>query len=254
MLSYAHTITRLVAHHLWIVNVKAQLRSSNDGAPRPDQLYLNGHYILFDVSLVGDYFELRYLGQKFARLNKNFCSEVRRLALFGVKFQAYLSKSDWESLCTIQSDYRTATAVAFNVEVNVYGFEHHADQIGDILSQVGVFLQDPIYGLDDMPYHNPQVLELRGMKERQEALGTVEEESASNPISFGSATEQAKTSPERQRNTTDLVDSILDSLSQNGILQEISTDRNRIKAELLPCANGIHGCRSCTLIAISDTK
>jgi SWI/SNF-related matrix-associated actin-dependent regulator of chromatin subfamily A3 len=105
-----------------------------------------------------------------------------------------------------------------------------------------------------VPYHNPQLLEIRGVEERQEALGTVADESALNPISFGSAMEQEKTGPERQRNTTDLVDSILDSLSHNSILQEISTDKNRIKAKLLPYAHGIHGCHSCTLIAFSDIK
>ncbi|PQE24601.1 hypothetical protein CJF31_00011242 [Rutstroemia sp. NJR-2017a BVV2] len=217
------------------LHLLGSLRSSNDRAPHYDQFYSSGQYILFDVSLVGDYFELLYSGQKFARLNKNFCSEVRRLTPFGVKFQAYLSKSDWESLFPVQSNHRIGPARPFDVEVNVYSFKHHADQIGDILSQTGVFLQDPTYGLDEVPYHNPQLLEIRGVEKRQEeALDNVSDTSASNPISFGSVMEQEKTDPERQRNTTEIVDSILDSLSHNNILQEVSTDQNRIKAKLLP--------------------
>ncbi|KAM3069738.1 hypothetical protein ACMFMG_010447 [Clarireedia jacksonii] len=162
-------------------------------------------------------------------------SEVRRLTPFGVIFRAYLSKSDWESLFPVQSNHRAGPARLFDVEVNVYSFKHHADQIGDILSQTGVFLQDPTYGLDEEPYHNPQLLEIRGVEERQEeTLHTVSDTSAFNPISFGSVIEQEKTDPERQRNTTEIVDSILDSLSHNNILQEISTDQNRIKAKLLP--------------------
>jgi SWI/SNF-related matrix-associated actin-dependent regulator of chromatin subfamily A3 len=204
---------------------------------------------------VGDYFELLYSGKKFARLNKNFCSEVRRLTPFGVKFQAYLSKSDWESLFPVQSNHRTGPARTFDVEVNVYSFKHHADQIGDILSQIGVFLQDPTYGLDEVPYHNPQLLEFQRVEERQEeALNTVSDTSAFNPISFGSVMEQEKTDPERQRNTTEIVDSILDSLSHNNILQEVSTDQNRIKAKLLPYARGIYRFHSCTLTAFSDIK
>ena len=233
----------MVTHFLLIINVKAQLRSSNDRAPLISQLHSTNDYIVFDVSLVGDYFELLYSGQKVARLNKSFCGEIRQLTRFGVKFEAYLSKSDWASLFPFGSSYPTHHVAPFDVEVNVYSFGHHADQIGDILSQAGVFLQDPTYGLDEAPYHNPQLLEIQGIEERAETLGISAEEPALNLISFGPAIAQDQTGSERKINTTDLVDSILDSLSHNNILREISTDQNRIKAKLLPYAHGIHMCR-----------
>ena len=244
----------MAAHYVLIINVKAQLRSSNDRAPFLNHLYPISHYVLFDVSLVGDYFELLYSGQKFARLNKDFCREIRQLTRFGVKFQAYLSKSDWASLFPTRSNYPTSPAVSFDVEVNVYSFKHHADQIGDILAQAGVFLQDPTHDSNEVPYHNPQLLEIQGIEEREETPVAFAEGPALNLISFGSTIEQEKADPERQSKTTDLVDSILDSLSHNGILQEISTDQNRIKTKLLPYAHNIHKCRSCTLLTFSDIK
>jgi SWI/SNF-related matrix-associated actin-dependent regulator of chromatin subfamily A3 len=224
----------VIAYSFLITNVKAQLEMSNERPYRPGQFGSNSLYIIFKVSLVGDYFELLYSDQKTARLNKNFCSQARRLAYLGVQFQAYLLKADWNSVFAAQSKHSTASATTFAVEVNVYSFVYHANQVGEILSQAGFFLQNPAYDSGEVPYCNPQKLEFEGFEERQEAIATSADDSTAEPIYFGTPIDTEHAKQDRQLHTTNFVDSILNSLSHNSILHEISTDHNRIKTVLLP--------------------
>ena len=226
------------AHPSSIVDVKAQLRTSACGRIyRPALLYSS---IILKVSLVGDYFELLDSGQAFARLNKSFCSEARRLADFGVEFRAYMQKNSWDACCAALNNYLPdPSTTTFAVDVNVYSFRHHADRIGDIFSQAGFFLQCPTHEFAGVLYYNPQILEINGFEGRQETPANFATEPDSELTEAGMAMSFERTEPERQRNESDLVDSILNSLSHNGDLHEIHTDENRIRAELLPYTNTI---------------
>jgi SWI/SNF-related matrix-associated actin-dependent regulator of chromatin subfamily A3 len=216
--------------------VKARLRPSNYGmVSRPALFFSTSSSVGLEVSLIGDYFELLNLGQAFARLNKSFCSEARRLADFGVQFRAYLQKDSWEGFCaTLNNFLPEPSEPTFAVDVNVYSFRHHADRIGDIFSQAGFFLQRSIHDFVEGLYYNPQMLELEGLEERQETSSNFASESMSELVEPESSVSLDRTELERQRNGSDLVDSILNSLSHQGILREIDTDQNQIRTKLLP--------------------
>jgi len=121
----------------------------------------------------------------------------------------------------------------------VYSFRHHADRIGDIFSQAGFFLQYPTHDFVDALYYNPQLLEFEGFEERQETSASFANGSTLELVEPGISMSSARTDLEHQRNGSDMVDSILNSLSHHGILHEIHTDQNRIRTELLPYANTI---------------
>jgi SWI/SNF-related matrix-associated actin-dependent regulator of chromatin subfamily A3 len=217
--------------------VKAQLTRYGRGF-RPALLFPTGSSIILEVSLIGDYFELLNYGQAFARLNKSFCNEARRLADFGVGFRAYVQKNSWEACCAaLNNSQPEPSATTFAVDVDVYSFRHHADRIGDIFSQVGFFLQCPNHDFAEALYYNPQILEIKGFEEKQETSANFTSEAAPELAEAGISISSDCAEPEPQRDGSDLVDSILNSLSHNGILHEIHTDQNRIKTKLLPYAN-----------------
>jgi hypothetical protein len=219
--------------------VNAQLRTSKYGViSRPTLLFSSTSSIILEVSLKGDYFELLNSGQPFAHLNRGFCSEARRLADFGVEFRAYLQKDSWEAYyATLNNFLPESSAKTFAVDINVYSFRHHADRIGDIFSPAGFFLQHPTHDFVDALYYNPQLLEFEGFEEKRETSASLASESTLELAEPGISMSSDRADLEHQRNGSDLVDSILNSLSHHEILREIHTDQNRIRTELLPYAN-----------------
>jgi SWI/SNF-related matrix-associated actin-dependent regulator of chromatin subfamily A3 len=182
------------------------------------------------VSLVGDYFELLNEGRTFARLDKSFCGKARRLVDLGVIFKAYLGWEDWEAVSRSWTPC-SATAVFF-VEVHVYSFRHHAEKVGTILLRSGMFLQYPIHGggQELVGYYNPQVLEVDGFAERPDEIMSEPDDSPA-PVFVSEL--PAHTVPKPPKSPSDHVESILNSLSHTGILQEIRTDTDLIKSNLM---------------------
>lgn len=231
----------IIANFLLIIAVRTLLMP-NEGTIPPVLFDSNGPQITFEVTLVGEYFELIYSGQRIARLNKSFCRQVRQVVQIGVYFRAYLLRSKWEPLFAGHMNRPSATAVTiFAVDVNVYSNRHHADQVGDILAHAGLFLQDPEYNAVGASYHNPQKLQIEGIEERQEIASSSSNNQPTMAVRSGMAVDYDPAEQECQIHAIDLVESILNSssLSHNSILQEISTDQHRIKTVLLPSAQNL---------------
>lgn len=223
------------AHYQWTINIKAQLKTRSARPYHPSQFISESLYVVFDVALIGDFFELLHCDQNIARLNKNFCSQARGLTHFGVQFQAYLLKTEWDAHLATQNKHSTASiTTTFAVEVNICSFRHHANQVGDLLSLAGLFLQDPAYDPGKAPYHNPQKLEFEGVEETRDIVSTPTYVSSEELARLNVSTDLKRFEQDHHLQTTDLVDSILNSLSHNNILHEISTDQNRIKSALYP--------------------
>jgi SWI/SNF-related matrix-associated actin-dependent regulator of chromatin subfamily A3 len=212
--------------------VNAQLRrQTGEFFPSPPPLAAIGPSVALSVSLVGDYFELCDEGSAFARLDKSFCSEARRLVDFGVMFRACLDWERWEDFRRTWRPYSTRDDTAtFTVDVNVYSLRHHADKVGSILLRSGIFLQCPDHNLGRENYYNPQILEVDGFQERPDEVMS-EPEEAPAPVIVPNMPAQGDPNP--SANSPDHVELILNSLSHTGILHEIRTDTNRIKSELM---------------------
>lgn len=181
---------------------------------------------------MGDFFELRDEGCAFARLDKSFCREARRLVVLGVEFQACIERDRWDALERARGSYWASNdKTTFRVDVGVYSPRHHADKIGDMLLRSGIFLQHPKYnhGLED--YYNPQILELDGFEEGLDEATDEPDDLISAPVVLPWSTGQNESRP--PANTSDQVEVILDSLSHTSILHEIRTDTNLIKSDLM---------------------
>jgi SWI/SNF-related matrix-associated actin-dependent regulator of chromatin subfamily A3 len=212
--------------------VNAQLQRQTWGylAPQPILGGL-GPNDLLTVSLVGDYFELSHANYAFARLDKCFCGEARRLIDLGVNFHARVDRAQWE---TIRKGWASssgqAVSTTFAVDVSVYSRRNHADRVGDILLRSNLFLQHPAHHFDNEDYYNPQILELEGFEENPDDVATKPmEDEVSTVVADTSIQSDAKPSGA----STDHVELILDSLSHKNILHEIRTDTNLIKSELM---------------------
>lgn len=209
------------------------MRNASGFVSCPSSLVELGPSITVDVSLIGDYFQLLAEGNAFARLDKSFCREARRVVDLGsAKFKACLECKEWEDFKSSWTPYQTSShSATFTVDVNVYSARHHADKIGTLLMHSGIFLQRPAHDVGDNEYHNPQILELHGVSERPEEILCEPDETTSHIVVPNLPVSGDTTQPTQD---SDHVDLILNSLSHVGMLHEIRTDTNRIKSELMP--------------------
>jgi SWI/SNF-related matrix-associated actin-dependent regulator of chromatin subfamily A3 len=150
--------------------VKAQARrEACNFIHRTCSLVSNQHHLAFEIFAKGDYFELFSNGHAFARLDKAFCSEARRLVGLGVKFQACLERKRWEEVTEPSRSYADGT-VTFSVDVNVKSLMNHADKVGSILLSSSIFLQCPTRNPVGETYYNPQILQIEGFHEKPDDI------------------------------------------------------------------------------------
>jgi SWI/SNF-related matrix-associated actin-dependent regulator of chromatin subfamily A3 len=226
--TYLDQINVLIS--LQVIAVRAQARrEACDFIHRMYSLEANRHDIAFEIFPKGDYFELYNNGRAFARLDKAFCSEARRLVGLGVRFQACLERKRWEEVTRAWRPYADET-VMFSVDVNVKSLMNHADKVGNILLRSGIFLQSPSQNPGGETYYNPQILQIEGFCERPDEVMTEAEDAPTPTIIPG---RPAQSNPKPSPNPRDYVEQILDSLSHTNILHEIRTDTNRIKSTLM---------------------
>ena len=210
--------------------MKAQARREAWGfICRAYPLGLSQHGTTFEVVPKGDYFELLSNGYAFARLDKAFCSEARRLVGLEVKFQTCLERKRWEEVLRTSRSHADGT-VTFSVDVNVRSLMNHADKVGNILLSSGIFLQLPTQNPGGETYYNPQILQLEGFHEKPDDIIT---EAEDTPAATVVPHQPAQSNLKPSLNTQSYVEQILDSLSHTNILHEIRTDTNRIKSTLM---------------------
>jgi SWI/SNF-related matrix-associated actin-dependent regulator of chromatin subfamily A3 len=189
----------------------------------------NQHHVAFEIFARGDYFELVSDGKAFARLDKAFCSEARRLIGLEVRFQACLERKRLEEAIRPSRLYADGI-VTFSVDVNVKSLMNHADKVGNILLSSGIFLQCPTQNPAGETYYNPQILQIEGFHEKPDDI-MIEADDAQIPVVIPDRPTQSNLKP--SLNSQDHVEQILDSLSHTNILQEIRTDTSRIKSKLM---------------------
>lgn len=176
----------------------------------------------FTVVQEGSFFALEYGGSKFARLNKRSCNDLGALiAAKLVTFHAYVPESEWRNAL---KSFQAQRQCLFPVEINIYGAKADAQEIGNILSKSGAFLQFPQWGLESAEYYNPHLFRIEGFSDQVPKETAKPDERTAHDVN---ATEDP------QMSDSAAVDSILDSLAHHVDLGEINVDR-RIKSSLLP--------------------
>ena len=215
---------------LQIIDVRAQAQGeAYDLIRRMFFFEPTQHHVAFKVCPKGDYFELYHKGCAFARLDKAFCSEARRLVGLSVSFQACLERNRWEQDTIARRPFADGTAT-FSVDVNVKSLMHHAETVGNILLRSGSLLQFPTHNPGGESYFNPQILQIEGFFQKDDNLISEAEDSPTPAVILDrSAQSNLKPSP----NPQDQVEQILDSLTHTSILHEIFTDTSRIKSTLM---------------------
>lgn len=189
----------------------------------------NQHHVTFEILAKGDYFELSSNGYEFARLDKTFCSEARRLVGLEVRFQACMERKLWEEVTRTSQSYADEV-VTFSIDVNLKSLVHHAGKVGNILLSSGIFLQCPAQNPAGETYYNPQILQIEGFHEKPDEI-MIEADDAPTSVVIPDGPTQSN--PKPFLNPQDHVEQILDSLSHTNILQEIHTDTSRIKSKLM---------------------
>jgi hypothetical protein len=212
---------------LQIIDVKVQLR---DGVSAKE--YKTGSSVdsvqSFAVVQESCYFTLLDGASKVGCLNKEL-STLLHQAFNGqqVRLQAFVPEKDW--LQAIHTYDQKGSVIVKNVEINVYGLHERAEFVGKGLSNNELWLQCPHHGIAGVKYHNPHLYSVEGFSED---IPVEISDKADNP-KIAQSNHRAPEAQAVQSDDSEVVDSILDSLSHHVSLREISVD-HRIKRELLP--------------------
>ena len=75
-----------------------------------------------------------------------------RTAAPAVKFKPFLSRKEDNDTCDRQS---TESSSILPIDIEVYGSKRYYNEVGSILSDAGMYLQEPIPFRSEMPYCNP---------------------------------------------------------------------------------------------------
>ncbi|KAM0210012.1 hypothetical protein ACHAQD_009889 [Fusarium lateritium] len=177
----------------------------------------------FDLVNEGDYFAVSDGIRTFARLTKGLSKTLH--ALDGgphVRLRAYLPEDAMRTNHLFVQDL-------LPVEINLYGARDDAKKIGAILSEMGTFLQFPQYGLESVEYHNPHFFRVEGYSEQIPIETPLPSRQDQDQVeNFGQ-----DRNDEGEGDASDVVESILDSLSYHTILRDSPVDY-RIRTVLLP--------------------
>ncbi|KAJ3579073.1 hypothetical protein NPX13_g1492 [Xylaria arbuscula] len=184
----------------------------------------------FNVGMEGDYVTLEYREIRFGRLKKGLCRLLRKImSMQRVRIRGHISTHDWHK--AINTRNRVAANNLF-LELSINGAREDAKEVGAIMSKSGVFLQMPHYGLEGLEYYNPHILRMEGHSEAMYSEIVPFEQ----PDIYTKRPRETLGEGERagaECNDTDIVDSILDSLSHHNVLREINIVSD-IRSALLP--------------------
>jgi hypothetical protein len=188
---------------------------------------------VFQVTQEGSYVVLRQNGNKIAHLNKRSCRYLLDiLEARPVHLRAYATN---ENLAAAVISCHLKGSAMIVTEINIYGREEEAEDIGHILLKANMYLQKPLYGLSGFVYHNPHLIPFEQSIE-DTTVNTM-------PPDLQDMDEELfESSTEDQLDITQAVDHILDSLPRPSLLH-IPVDR-RIKTALLPQVQNISNYRS----------
>lgn len=141
-----------------------------------------------------------------------------------INIRALISSAQWSS--SIMSGPKDLT-----LDLNIYGQRNDAQQVGKLLTNIGISLQQPLYGLESFIYYNPHFLhidEMRGEDVRETPLLSIQPaESNISPSLHHTANVMTATIDAEEE-----VAMIFDSLNNNQILKKRDTDKSRMKIEL----------------------
>lgn len=109
-------------------------------------------------------------------------------------------------------------AATMTIEINIYGNRRDTSLVGNTLSSLGLYLQQPVSGFEGHQYYNPHFLhmqELSGIDVQETPIFDIGEGAVSMELGATNAAESAEVVGGSEEIT-----SILDSLSQNTMLQK----------------------------------
>ncbi|KAK3316035.1 SNF2 family N-terminal domain-containing protein [Apodospora peruviana] len=212
-----------------IIDVKAQLRQE------PPSVYDYSAFQSFKIGAHSGTFVLELpSGEKLATLNKKTCRDIQ-LLLDGrdLRFHAYVEIDQWDNAVRAWRDEKS-TAI-LSMDINIYGSQKDAAQVGKILADNRTYLQQPNHGIEGTAYYNPHYLHV------EDLLGKVSSETpilqmqdiAPSP-QLEDPTEHGSQEEEQQLDESQEIDSILNSLSHHAILPNRHTSNRRIRTKLLP--------------------
>ena len=205
-----------------IVDVRAQVRLD---PPSPCYDAANLPCRNFEIVPHGVFYALD--SSKFAVLNKKNCEQIHLLLNEReLQLRAFVPHEEWARVVQCWKKEGATTLVGF--DLNIYGLRQHAAEVGRILSSASLYLQRPLYGMDDYVYYNPHYLhaeEVLGGRVSETPIAYAEERTNTKNV------EKTALEEEQQRSDTVEIGSILNSLSHHSFLVKSIADR-RIKTNL----------------------
>jgi hypothetical protein len=93
---------------------------------------------------------------EFAQLNALAASTLSQVADI-VTFEAYADEASFRALLGTQNGIGRSTLARFKIHINIFGLKSDSEQVGILLSDNGLYLQEPYQRTENCKYHNPHV-------------------------------------------------------------------------------------------------
>jgi hypothetical protein len=92
----------------------------------------------------------------FAQLNALAASALSEVADL-VTLEAYADEESFRALCDTQKCIGRSALARFKLQINIFGMKSDSELVGVLLSDNGMYLQEPYQRTDDCNYYNPHV-------------------------------------------------------------------------------------------------
>lgn len=94
----------------------------------------------------------------FAQLNSVAASVLTQItARSRIMLEPYMCLASMKALGDSERSSKGAALARFKLNVNVFGSKLESEAIGEILSDSELFLQEPLWRMDKLEYHNPHI-------------------------------------------------------------------------------------------------
>ena len=128
---------------------------------------LDGEHVRLELRFCNEYCKVSLpTGVELGTLSRGTSAAFARLWSLQSRLAPYASLSDLTK-ALVSDTNRKGSSKEFQIKVNVYGSKGQSSDVRSLLEEEDIFLQDPDWKEDSMPYRNPQVLTFAELSEAE---------------------------------------------------------------------------------------
>lgn len=128
-----------------------------EAVPNARSLVNGNGYVDFQLIFAEPRVTIRWANHaEFAQLN-TLASSALNQAAHMLRFKAYMDEVAFRALFDTHKCTNKGDQTRFKLQINIFGLKRDSEQIGTLLSDSSLYLQEPYQRMENYAYHNPHV-------------------------------------------------------------------------------------------------